>query len=239
MNEPLSLPQPSYPPLIGLSFFLHILMFGIFTVKGVFFPHNERIEYQPSVRVDIVALPDKAMPAQPAPQTNATQMAPPSPPKGTDAAVNPQQSQKSREELRRQALARIKNIAQNQPQPSPQPATNTVSGPIKGNRVTEGSRLTGLSRIEYDDYVDRLHTHLHAHWTIPEWLSAQGLSAVVLIYLDEQGYVIDTQMMQHSGNAHYDKSVLQAITRANPFPAPQNEFIDIVGLSGVTINVKP
>ncbi|HVK62640.1 MAG TPA: hypothetical protein VM432_13865, partial [Bdellovibrionales bacterium] len=56
-----------------ISIAFHLIAVAAFTLRAVFYP-SDMIDLQDSIRVDMVALPDKqaALPPEPAPQPEAT-----------------------------------------------------------------------------------------------------------------------------------------------------------------------
>jgi len=69
-------------------------------------------------------------------------------------------------------------------------------------------------------------------WIVPPNLSS-GVEALVRLTLLPTGELVNTQLVQSSGDAAFDRSVLQAVERAAPFremqdlpPAAQRRFRD-------------
>jgi TonB family protein len=58
-------------------------------------------------------------------------------------------------------------------------------------------------------------------WVLPAGFRKQPLETHVTVDLDAQGNVLsDPKVTQHSGNPWYDESVVRAIQKASPLPAP-------------------
>ena len=88
---------------------------------------------------------------------------------------------------------------------------------IKGNRIMPGTALKELNKIDYENYTDRLHQHVQAHWQLPKWLA---ISDQLNIHLSPEGYIISEQLIQSSGDPRFDEIVLSAIEKAEPCPQP-------------------
>ena len=84
-----------------------------------------------------------------------------------------------------------------------------------------------------------MHLHIQSHWKLPQWLAiSEQLATVVKVYLDADGYVIERQLIESSGDPRFDQIVLSAIDTASPFPPPEDKFINIVRF-GITLTAKP
>lgn len=106
---------------------------------------------------------------------------------------------------------------------------------IKGNAIAAGSSLTGIDKLEHEEYRGRLDRHIKPFWQLPEWLARKGLKALVLVRVDAQGRAISKQITKSSGNPDFDASVLETIDRAEPFPAPPEKFVAKVGGDGILL----
>lgn len=106
---------------------------------------------------------------------------------------------------------------------------------VKGNVIAAGSSLTGIDKLEHEEYRGRLDRHIKPFWQLPEWLARKGLRALVLVRVDAQGRPISKQVTKSSGNQDFDASVLETIDRAAPFPAPPEKFVAKVGGDGILL----
>ena len=234
-------------PFLIKSLVLHGLVVLLVSGKYFMFP-SEPITYIPSIKVDVVALPEKTKP-EPAPEP-----APPAPkpkpvvkkpevtkPKPKPVAkkepkkVNLDKNKKS-EEIRRNAIERMKALEKIKSQVQAEQQTETL---VKGNRISPGTAMTGLTKLDYNQYIGRLQQHAKANWAIPRWLAGSDLSADIRVYIDERGYVVRKELIRSSGDQSFDDSVVAAITNASPFPAPEDKFIDVVRVSGIVFTLRP
>ncbi len=230
---------------IKWSLIAHVVIVGIFTIKGVFFK-SESINYSSAVRVDIIALPDKLDP-------KLVTLEKPSEPQKKEKASKPEakpvkkakepdtinlKKLKSKEtdafnKLKAQeAIDKIKNeVAQEK---SEKESLKKISQ-VKGNVLSAGTALTGLDQLQHDSYISSLDHRIKEHWTLPEWLAKQDLSAQVRVRIDENGQIISREIVKSSGNKNYDEIVLETIDQSAPFPPPPDKFVTIVGVNGVLI----
>jgi colicin import membrane protein len=242
---------------LWVSAVVHAVVFSLFVVKSVFFAH-ESINYQAAVRVDLVALPDKIEPGKtaplPTPQASVKPAPSPSPvatpekkaaekpapkvapiaKKDPDAVNLAKQKSKEKAALEKlkamEALEKIKeDVANEQQKKTPPPQK------IKGNVLSAGSALTGLSKLQHDTYVADLDTHIKQNWSLPEWLAKKDYKAQVRVRIDDRGNILSRQIIKSSGNQSYDAEVLATVDRSAPFPPPPEKFVSIVGVDGILI----
>lgn len=242
---------------LKVSFFLHALILCFFTVKAAFFA-PEKIDFESAVRVDLVGLPDKVEPKQapPAPAEKKEAKPEPLPPKPTekpapkpepvkpepkakDAVKLDKTKAKQKEALEKlkamEALEKIKEDVAQEAKPKTSGKDKTGGAKVKGNVLSAGTSLTGLSKLQHDTYVADLDTHIKKNWTLPEWLSKKDYKAQVLLKIDDRGNILSRQIARSSGNPSYDEEVLATIDRSAPFPPPPEKFISIVMTDGILI----
>ena len=103
----------------------------------------------------------------------------------------------------------------------------------KGNAISKGSDLTGVSRLEHDSYVSNVEQHIRQYWSIPEWLASKNLKAQVRVRFDSNGNVIKKQLVRSSGNPSFDEAAMAAIDKASPAPAPPDRFARLLENEGI------
>ncbi len=107
---------------------------------------------------------------------------------------------------------------------------------IAGNRVSKGTDLTGVEKLEYSNYRSILHTAISSEWDVPKWLLEGNLSAVAHIKIDEDGNLTYKKITRSSGNSIYDEKVMEAIVAAAPMSPPPEKFKQIVYYEGVELS---
>lgn len=246
---------------IAVSFAIHAIIISFFTLKAVFF-QAESIDFSQAVRVDMVALPDKITnelpPAPPKPKSKPQlpekkSAAPPvekaeekvvkkTPPPKTvkDDGVNLErvknQQKNALDKLKAMAaLEKIKQEASASKAAESSKSSTTESAKVKGNILSPGTSLTGLAKMQHENFASDLDRHVKQHWSLPEWLAHRDFKAQARVFIDSRGNILDRKIVKSSGNPNYDDEVLATIDRSAPFPAPPEKFIAIVSVEGILI----
>lgn len=135
------------------------------------------------------------------------------------------------------ALEKIKeDVANSKPKTPPGTGKAATGTPqIKGNVLSAGTALTGLSKLQHDTYAADLDAHIKQNWSLPEWLAKRDLKAQARVFIDARGNILGRKIVKSSGNPSYDEEVLATIDRSAPFPAPPEKFVSIVGVDGILI----
>ncbi|WP_413291966.1 TonB family protein [Bdellovibrio sp. HCB185ZH] len=134
------------------------------------------------------------------------------------------------------AIEKLKEEEAKKPAPAAGTGKSTAgAAPIKGNQVSPGTALTGLSKLQHDTYGADLDRHIKQHWALPEWLAKRDLKAQARVYIDSRGNILDRKIIKSSGNPSYDEEVLATIDRSAPFPAPPEKFVSLVSVDGILI----
>lgn len=237
-------PKDSFSKFIYLSFAFHGVILAFLTVKILFFPSQD-LEYKQSVRVDVVALPEKQMetpkvttPQQPKikqPKKEKKKKTPPqkvapkkkTKPKAKKISLN----KKKVKDEQDSAIARLKAL---QKLKKKQEETPTQED-FKGNAISKGNALTGLEKLHHDSYLDSLDGHIRNHWNLPEWLADGNLSARVLLLINKNGGIKGKSFIAKSGNDLFDEHVFTTIDKASPLPPPPANLVDFYATKGVEI----
>jgi colicin import membrane protein len=91
-----------------------------------------------------------------------------------------------------------------------------------------------------DTYVAIINNTIASNWDIPP-SARNGMTAVLAIRLVPTGEVISVEVIQSSGNAAFDRSVEQAVRRAERFPELQDMSTSLFEASfrNLTITFRP
>jgi colicin import membrane protein len=106
---------------------------------------------------------------------------------------------------------------------------------VKGNILSPGSDLTGLNKLQHDNYLADLDHQIKQNWFLPQWLSKKPLRAQVRLKIDEKGQVLSREIVLSSGNSSYDDLALETIDKSAPFAPPPEKFVSIVAVNGLLI----
>lgn len=243
---------------IFISVVVHILIVSTFFLEFTFFK-KPPIDLSQAIRVDMVGLPDKVdsnqLPAKI--QNILKEKEPPKPiveePK--EETVKPEKTlppkkqpikvdteavnlkkvkatQKSAlEKLKAQsAIEKIKQDMQNE-----EARKATAAAVIKGRVISAGTALTGLDKVQADDYLQVLDNHIKQYWALPQWLINKPYKARVLVKFDSNGKIISKHIAQSSGVQAYDDYCLQSVADAEPFPKFAEKFSEKYKADGVLI----
>jgi colicin import membrane protein len=101
--------------------------------------------------------------------------------------------------------------------------------------ISAGSALTGLDKIEANEYLKSLDGSIKQYWQLPQWLINKNLRAQVLVKFSTAGQLISTKILTSSGNTSYDNYCLQAINKAAPFPKVPAKFSEKFSIDGLIV----
>lgn len=243
---------------ISVSLILHLLIATVIIVKSLIFP-SKPIAYIPSLRVDLVGLPDilkkdlsqlsRSTPdmaeALKKAEEAAKEIDPPKvknevEPAAKDELVlkpKPQvqdvEDSKKRIKKNQSALDRIKalsKIAQLDEADKKAPVL------IKGNQISKGTSLSGEARENSQSgYYDSLRERFQESWALPIWLERQKLSAQVHIWIDASGRLLRYAFVKSSGNPQFDEAVKRTLTASQPYPAPPPDIRAGLASGGILV----
>lgn len=237
------IPEDLKKPL-QISLGIHAFVAVLLVVRPYFATKID--PYEKAVRVDIIAMPEKAQKKQalpPKPKASPKKPEPKKtkPKKPVAKSKKPEKvkpietpvkkSSISEADALKKLLAKTKKTEEEPVKPSEE-----VQKLIKGNIVSKGSDLVGIQKIEYSNYRSVLHAAISAKWDLPKWLLEGDLVAQAHIKIDNKGNVIFKKLTKESGNGIYDQKVLEAIDAATPFKAPPEKFRNIVRYEGVLLS---
>ena len=135
-----------------------------------------------------------------------------------------------------EALENLKNEDQRESKASSAaPTKKTGEVKYKGNILSPGTEITGLNKLQHEEYIALLDRHIKENWTLPEWLSKKNLKAQIRVRIDDKGRIISKQLVRSSGNPAYDDIVKATIEKSEPFPVPPEKFSAVVSVNGILI----
>lgn len=97
------------------------------------------------------------------------------------------------------------------------------TGSGRGSGAGAGNGVGGLVRgMEFVAYHNRMLGQIKESWTWPRtWLSKPGaLEVTVGFGVRVDGEIVGVELLQRSGDASFDESVVRAVRRASPLPPP-------------------
>ena len=227
-----------FQKFVVFSLSLHLTFFMLYAIKAVVFP-TDIIVIPDAIRVDLVGMPDKIQskpPAAPAPEPiKIPEKAKP------EIAKKPRnikaEQKKAMDALKqREALESIKNLVHSKPAETPTDLKPNQPQ-YKGNVIASGNSFTGISGLVAQEYWGQIKRHAQNFWTLPEWLMNQPLKASIVIRLDPNGRVVQTDIYKSSGNQAFDMAAISAVEAASPFPVPPDKIRDTIAQSWIVLNL--
>ncbi len=106
---------------------------------------------------------------------------------------------------------------------------------IKGRVISKGTALTGLDKIQSNDYLAKIDSLIKAQWQLPQWLVGKPFKAKILLKLDSTGAIIYNKIYQSSGQNTYDQYCISAIEKAGPFPEVPHKLTEVFKEDGLLI----
>lgn len=228
---------------IGWSAAAHAALFAFVFLKSAFFPSEPKI-FNPTLRVDLVGLPDlaknelnraKLIPpglqqeleqakqdAQDVKQAKAPEVKQEIA-KPDELALNPKKAEKAakpkeREKKISSALARIRALERIKTENA---ESEDEGIEIKGNVVSKGSSLSGDAKeATAVSYEERVKDRISEAWALPPYLQRQNFSAQIVIQIGPDGAIVAQRFRKTSGNPQFDDAVREALRDAQPLPAP-------------------
>lgn len=225
---------------------LHLGLITFLAIKVAFFP-TELKPVERSVRIDVVALPDKIIPtevkpaekststAEPAKTKKAPEPTPTPKPKEEPPALNikkkdsPKETPKEISKTQDSAIDRLKALSKIKSK------VEQKKQEFKGNIVNAGSSLTGLMKIKHDEYLEKLDDHIKSFWNLPEWLNNQNLKAILRVKFNASGDLTDITIVKSSNNEIFDQKAKESIEKSMPVPAPPEDLADYFQLRGLEL----
>lgn len=226
---------------VGRRTFLRLLLLSAFAhglavsalIAMPFLPRPRSAPMLPVVTVDLVAPPRAARPA-PTPAKPAPKPLPKPAPKVAKKVLLPKKPRTEPKAAPKAAPAPRKpepaayedvlaQLRQEQGEPAPEAAPKEApEAAVPGEASAPASGPTGLvASAELRAWIRAARLHVSRAWLLAPGLRAQGLVAHVRVRLDAQGNLVgEPEITRRSGNPWFDESLVRAIQKASPLPAP-------------------
>ena len=228
----------------------HLAIVLFFTINAYFFP-SESINFENAIRVDIVGLPEK-LKKLPEPMKTKEIAKPESKPKAElatpkaePAPIPPAVPDKKAAELERkkaqqkaveklEAMEALKALEEQEEEEEKEKA-EAKQGGVAGNIANPGNALTGILQNQISSYIAQVKDHVNNNWNLPQWMANANYTAQALVMIDSKGIVTHRNIIKSSGNSGFDESILAAIDRSSPFPAPPSALVGVFKNKGFTL----
>lgn len=182
----------------------------------------------------------KAAPKETAPKEKAIQdVAKTNPTKALKSEAQPELSADDvRERLIQAAAERAKAAAASAQKPASAPTPAKAEALSAGTGEGDGAATLGvggrggagvLKGMDFIIYQNRMLSTIKYNWA---WVGQRAnLMVVVQFGIKDNGEITGLKVVQPSGDATYDESVLRAVKKSSPLPAPpkayRNDFADV------------
>lgn len=245
MRRPSSLTveDPFFKRAVVISVFLHLMIYvGSVWLPWVPFLKGRRgeVRYMPTVRVDLVALPDKTY--REIKETTEEIR------KIEDAVrdlkkENGELTLRQKEELKWQEKIKLKRGAKSAIERlkalqalEKRLKTAKKEAERKGNVVSAGASLPSAGKeMVLDAYRSQVVEKVKLRWALPPWLRKQSdLSGEIVLFLNPDGGIIRTEIVT-SGVQEFDSYMNQALEEALPFPSVPEELRREARYDGISI----
>lgn len=166
---------------------------------------------KPEVRADKKLLPKEA--------TRAPKPAPPKP----KPAVKPPEKELDYDDALSSLREELGEPADAGDAPDPELLASVRPGPA-GSAGPAGMGGTGPPLDpEVAAWIKRVKIHVSRAWVLEPGFKRRVIEAEVSVTLDAAGQVLGVEVARGSGNPSYDESVVRAIEKASPLPAPPED----------------
>ncbi len=105
---------------------------------------------------------------------------------------------------------------------------------LAGNILSKGGSVQGEVAGEGAEFIASVKAHVLKFWMAPPSAMGQTYQAQIAIKISPTGRVLSKKIAKSSGRDDFDKSALDAIEAADPFPAPPENLKRIILQEGVT-----
>lgn len=165
---------------------------------------------EPQVRADKKLLPKEAV--------KAPKPAPPKP----KPAVKPPEKELDYDDALSSLREELGEPADAGEAPDPELLASVKPGRPGGGLAGMGGTGDPLDPL-IAAWIRRVKIHVSRAWVLEPSLKRQVIEAEIVVSLDASGRVLDVEVQRPSGNSYYDESVVRALEKASPLPAPPED----------------
>lgn len=164
-----------------------------------------------------IVLPEKNAPKKPPkPEPRTTKPEPKKPEVKKPEPEKPEEEANNASDEKQEETKQPEHPAASPPQ-TPQPGTGAPQGTTGGAGTGTAGTGTG-SGDEYDFYIALISRKIKTAWKRPVSTGTETRTAIVRFELSPTGRVLNLELQTPSGFAPLDRSVVQAVHDAEPFP---------------------
>lgn len=144
--------------------------------------------------------------------------------------------EKIKQDLKNESLEKIKSSdVKTTPSSQEQKDSKTSKGEYKPRIIAAGSEISGLDKLQANNYLREVDQSIKQFWALPQWLITKSLKAQALVKFNTAGEILSVKIVSSSGNNSYDQYCLQAIEKAAPFPKVPEKLSEKFSVDGIII----
>jgi len=226
LSQSLAANHPSYPNHVSLSALdiaaaavLHLLILAVVLAFGLWHRQTQEIHFK-SVKVHLISAHQlERLQHRVHPKTKHHK--PKIKPKPV-VKPKPVLNLKPKPVLRHKAKPKPKVEDNFDPFKPMESTTDVESAPVispKAAQVFQGQ----LSKQEINRYIALIQAAVQSHWKVPN-IGKDVQDPLVEMVLNPDGSVREVRILESSGNAALDASLVRAIEAASPFQVPRDQF---------------
>lgn len=156
------------------------------------------------------------------------------PPKNTEVNLDKSKAKQQEALNRLKKMSAVEQIRQ-QVKNETASRNKASAAPARSHVIAAGTTLSGLDRLQANDYLGLVDQSIKQHWTLPQWLMNKPLKAQLLVKFSAQGQILSKEIITSSGNSTYDQYCLDAIDKASPFPSVPEKLSEKFRVDGIVI----
>jgi len=100
---------------------------------------------------------------------------------------------------------------------------------LAGNKLMKGSLITGEEKDDkptpFEQYILEATEKVRSNWKLPTYLKNQPMKCRIQVFINSQGSIELTKIMESSGNEEFDSWAMKAIEDSLPFTSPDSAIV--------------
>lgn len=144
--------------------------------------------------------------------------------------------EKIKQDLKNESLEKIKSSEAKAVASTKESKDSKLSkGEYKTRIIAAGSEISGLDKMQANNYLREVDQSIKQFWALPQWLITKSFKAQALVKFNTAGEILSVKIVSSSGNNSYDQYCLQAIEKAAPFPKVPEKLSEKFSIDGIII----
>ncbi len=170
----------------------------------------------PTIRIDVVDLPDKMSKNKKTPSKPKEVITPKAPTPKAETLDKDDELKVKKETVKKVIT---KKTEEKKDEPS-LPKTEV----IKGNKLEDGTSLTGIKKLKFNKYQAEAYEKIQQNWTVPNWFEQKDYKTLIRVFINSKGVLYNEKIEKSSGSTLFDKQALKAVELSSPLPKPPDDL---------------